>query len=164
MFQKKKTMTEARALTLLAAQCAKAEHSAGEVRDKLRRWGLPPEVQDGIVEKLVSQHFVDDERFCRAYVSDKVKYDRWGRRKIAQGLMMKHVDPDTAQRVLDSVPDDDYLEALRPLLKAKWPTIKAATDYERSMKLIKYAVSRGFELRLIRQCIDEAVDVDDDAE
>ena len=50
---------------------------------------------------------------------------------------------------------------LRPLLKSKYPTIKAETDYERSVKLIKYALGKGFTFNLIKQCIDAAVDEDD---
>jgi regulatory protein len=63
--------------------------------------------------------------------------------------------------VLDDVDDDDYLAALRPLLKAKWPTIKGASDYERSMKLINMPWAGAFEMRLIRRCVAEMADVDD---
>ena len=99
--------------------------------------------------------FVDDERFCRAFVNDKVKYNRWGRRKIEQALWQKHVPSEVSSPILDAVPDADYIEALSSLLNAKWHTIKANTDYERSMKFIKYALGRGFDMDIIRQCINE---------
>lgn len=91
-----------------------------------------------------------------------MRFDGWGRRKIEQALYMKRVSREAMNEALNSVPDDDYLAVLRPLLQSKWRTIKARTPYERSMKLIKYAMGRGFEMRLIRQCIDEAADFDDD--
>ena len=50
---------------------------------------------------------------------------------------------------------------LRPLLKAKWPTITAASDYERSMKLIRFAMGRGFDLDLIKKALP-ALATDDD--
>ena len=65
------------------------------------------------------------------------------------------------QSSLDEIEPEEYLNVLRPLLKSKYPTIKAETDYERSIKLIKYAMGRGFTLDLIRQCIDDASIVDD---
>ncbi len=154
-------MTEEKALSALAALCARGEHCTGEMNDKMVRWGLDEEARRRIIEYLVGHQYVDDERYCRAFVNDKVKYDRWGRRKIEQALWAKHIAPEVSASVLDDVDDDDYLAALRPLLKAKWPTIKGASDYERSMKLIKYAMGRGFEMRLIRRCVDEMADVDD---
>ena len=64
---------------------------------------------------------------------------------------------DVSKTVLDSIDDNVYVDILRPLLKTKWPTIHAETDYERSMKLIKFAMSRGFDMALIRRCIDEDI-------
>lgn len=150
----RKPISPDQALARLAALCAKGEHCTGELRDKLRLWAIPPDDADRIVDTLVDQHFVDDARFCRAFANDKIRYDHWGRRKIEQALYMKHVPQAASQPVLDAIPDEDYLAVLRPLLQAKWPTINAKTDYERSMKLIKFAMGRGFSLQLIRQCID----------
>ena len=60
-----------------------------------------------------------------------------GRRKIEQALWMKKVDSAISSPILDAVEDEEYLEVLRPLLASKYRTIKAESDYERSMKLIK---------------------------
>ena len=43
---------------------------------------------------------------------------------------------------------------LADLLKSKRRSIKAATDYELNMKLVKFALSRGFDYSIVRQCID----------
>lgn len=164
--ENKKTISEEKALANLANLCSKAEHCAGEMTDKMRRWGLADDAQQRILDYLTAHHFIDEDRYCQAFVEDKVKFDGWGRRKIEQALFAKRVSREAMARALDRVPDDDYLAVLRPLLHAKWPTIKARTDYERSMKLIKYAMGRGFDLRLIRLCIDdmanEEVELDDE--
>ena len=76
---------------------------------------------------------------------------------------MKKVDSNIASSVLDAVDDAEYLEVLRPLMANKYRTIKAESDYERSMKLIKFAMGRGFTMDLIRRCIDEGV-VDSDGD
>lgn len=154
------TISEEKALSKLAAMCSKREYCTGDLDEKMRAWGLDDEVRQRNIDYLVAHQFVDNSRFCRAFVNDKVKYNKWGRRKIEQALWLKHVPSDISAPILDDVPDEDYLVALRPILKAKWPTIKAKNDYERSMKLIKYAMGRGFEIRLIRQCIDEAEDLE----
>ena len=73
------------------------------------------------------------------------------------------MDSNIASSVLDAVEDIEYLEVLRPLMTSKYRTIKAESDYERSMKLIKFAMGRGFTMDLIRRCIDEGV-VDSDGD
>lgn len=157
----KKPITEAQALKELGDLCAKTEHCSGEIMEKMYKMGLPEDAKTRIMEKLTKYSYVDDERFTNAYVYDKIRYNKWGRRKIEQALWAKRIDNKIANLVLDAVPDEEYLSVLRPLLKSKYPTIKAETDYERSVKLIKYALGKGFTFDLIKQCIDAAVDEDD---
>ena len=103
---------------------------------------------------------MDDERFARAFVKDKVRYNKWGRRKVEQALWQKHIDETVRQQVLDEVEDDEYIRVLRPLLQQKRRSLKASNDYELNMKLIRFAISRGFTMDIIKQCVN----VDDDAE
>ena len=153
-----KEKTEQDAYLQLAALCAQAEHCQQEMRDKLKRWGVDADAQDRIVARLVEERFIDDERYARAFVKDKIRYNKWGRRKVQQGLWQKHIDADIQERVLDDVDDSEYLAVLRPLLKQKVKSVKAGSDYERTQKLVRFALSRGFTFDLIRQCLD----VDDD--
>ena len=87
-------------------------------------------------------------------VRDKIRFDRWGRRKIEQALYAKGVCQDISAAVLDEVDDEEWTEALRPLLDSKRRMVKGATDYERNGKLIRFAMSRGFGMDIIRRCMD----------
>ena len=150
----KKDMTEQEAYLQLAALCAQAEHCQQEMRDKMRRWELDETVQNRIISRLVKERYIDDERYARAFVKDKIRYNKWGRRKVQQGLWQKRIDTDIQQRVLDEIDDHEYLNVLRPLLKQKRNSIKAESDYELNQKLVRFALSRGFTFDLIRQCLD----------
>ena len=149
-----KQKTEQEAYLQLAALCAQAEHCQWEMLEKMRRWELPEEEQARVMQRLVSERYVDDERYARAFVKDKVRYNKWGRRKVEQALWQKHIDDDIRQRVLDEVEDDEYLAVLRPLLKQKRKSTMAASDYELNQKLVRFALSRGFTFDIIRQCLD----------
>jgi regulatory protein len=122
--------------------------------EKMRRWELPEEEQARVMQRLISERYVDDERYARAFVKDKVRYNKWGRRKVEQALWQKHIDEDIRQRVLDEVDDEEYLSVLRPLLKQKRKSTKANSDYELNQKLVRFAISRGFTYEIIRQCLD----------
>lgn len=153
--------TEQEAYLALAALCAQAEHCQWEMLEKMHRWELSDEAQARVMERLVKERYVDDERYARAFVKDKIHYNKWGRRKVEQALWQKHIDDDIRQRVLDEVDDDEYLSILRPLLQQKRKSTKAQSDYELNQKLIRFALGRGFTFDIIRQCIetgDELVD------
>ena len=150
----KKEMNEQEAYLQLAALCAQAEHCEQEMRDKMRRWELDETVQNRIVDRLIKERYVDDERYARAFVKDKIRYNKWGRRKVQQALWKKRIDADIQQRVLDEIEEKEYLDILRPLLKQKRKSIKAENDYELNRKLVRFALSRGFDFSIIRQCMD----------
>ena len=162
----KKDITEQEAYLQLAALCAQAEHCQQEMRDKMRRWELDETVQNRIIDRLIKERYVDDERYARAFVKDKIRYNKWGRRKVQQALWQKHIDAEIQQRVLDEIDEKEYLDILRPLLKQKRKSIKAESDYELNQKLVRFALGRGFGFDIIRQCLNvdniDIEDIDDD--
>ena len=160
----KQEISEKEALLRLAALCAQGEHCQWEMTEKLRKWEIGEEAQARIMQKLVSGGYVDDERFARAFAMDKVRYNKWGRRKVEQALWQKHISEDIRQRVLDEVDADDYARVLRPLLQQKRRTTKAQSDYELQQKLVRFALSRGYTMDVIRQCmeVDDAIEAEDE--
>ena len=155
-------MTEKEAMAHLAALCSQAEHCCHEMTEKMRRWELPEDAQARVMEYLTKHKFVDDERFTRSFANDKIRYNKWGRRKVEQALWVKHIDEDIRQRVLDDIGDEVYLDVLRPLLKSKARSVKAADSYELNRKLVRFALGRGFSFDLIRRCINATDDMEDD--
>ena len=156
------TMTEQEAFLRLSALCAQAEHCEYEMQEKMRRWQLPDDAQARVMQRLVSERYVDDNRYALAFARDKVKYNKWGRRKVEQALWQKRIADDIRQQVLDNIGDADYISVLRPLLQQKRRAVKARNDYELRMKLVKFALGRGFTMDVIRQCVntDDAEDYD----
>ncbi|WP_371591510.1 regulatory protein RecX [Prevotella sp. P5-50] len=153
-------MTEQEAYLRLAALCAQAEHCEYEMQEKMRRWEIADDAQARVMQRLITERYVDDERFARAFANDKVKYNKWGRRKVEQAMWLKHIAEDIRQRVLDSIDDEEYIAILRPLLQQKRRSVKARNDNELRQKLIKFAIGRGFTMDIIKQCIS----IDDEEE
>ena len=126
------------------AYCAQAERCAADVRLKLRQWGCADAAQsDSIIDRLYDESFLDDDRYCRAFVHDKVAYQGWGRVKIRMMLLMKHLperEADAAQRCLDPAL---YREALRRAVGRY-----GATDRDRT---IRFCLQRGFTYEEILQ-------------
>lgn len=150
----KKNVTEQEAFLQLAALCAQAEHCEQEMRDKLKRWELDTAAADRIIARLQKERYIDDARYARAFVKDKIRYNKWGRRKVEQALWQKRIADDIRQQVLGEIDENEYLDVLRPLLKQKRRTTKAENDYALNQKLVRFALGRGFTFDLIRQCLD----------
>jgi len=161
-----KEISEQEAYLRLAALSAQAEHCQQEMRDKMKRWNIDETVQNRIIDRLVKERYIDDERYARAFVKDKIRYNKWGRRKVQQALWQKRINDDIQQCVLDEIDEKEYLDVLRPLLKQKRSSIKADSDYELNQKLVRFALSRGFTFDIIRQCldVDDAMDFADETD
>ena len=160
-----KEKTEQEAYLQLAAMCAQAEHCEQEMRDKMKRWAIEPDAQDRVIARLIKERYIDNERYARAFVKDKIRYNKWGRRKVMQALWMKRIDDDILHQVLAEIDDKEYIDVLIPLLKQKRKSIKAKSDYELNQKLVVFALGRGFDFSIICQCMDvddEMAELDED--
>ena len=157
----KKEKTEEEAFLQLAALCANAEHCQYDMLEKMKRWELSDEAQARVMARLIEERYVDDRRYARAFVKDKIRYNKWGHRKVQQGLWMKRIDKEIQDEELDDIDEKEYLDVLKPLLKQKRKSIKANSDYELNQKLVRFAYGRGFTFEIIRQCLDVS-DIDED--
>jgi len=138
--------------------CARGEHSSGEIREKLLKWGIAPDEAVGIVATMIKTGFIDDARFARAYVRDKIEFSHWGKRKIALGLYQKRVAREIINSALEEVDDKRYIENLRYAISAKKRTIAEPDTYDGRTKLFRFAVSRGFETSLVATILRQTTD------
>lgn len=153
-----KELTENEALQKAAAYCSGAEHCRSEVARKLEQWGVAPAGRDRILAYLLKEKYIDETRFCRAFVHDKSAYNKWGRTKIGMALRQKQIDDALIHQAVSELASDDYQDQLKKLLAAKAETLKTASPYEKRNKLIRFALSRGFEAEFIFQCLDADCD------
>lgn len=149
-------MTEKAALSRLTCICAKGEYSKADAFEKLRKWGFDTKTSERIVVTLESGGFIDEERFCRAYIHDKLRLAKWGRLKIAQALSLKRIPSDIARKCLDELIDEDeYIKRLRELLKVKRRSVTGKSEIDIKVKLIRFAASRGYEMKYITSVLGD---------
>lgn len=147
-------ITETEALSRVAAYCSTSEHCRAEIVEKLQRWGMAYDAMDRILDRMEQEKYIDEERFCRAFIRDKYRFAKWGKVKIGQALQLKKISSMTFRPLLNEIDEEEYLSILRDLLVSKRKSVRAENDYELNGKLIRFALSRGFEMKDIRCCID----------
>ena len=145
----KKTLTPGEVLNKAAAYCTLCERCISEVSAKLTAWGVPQNEQEEIIARLTNEKFIDEERYCRAFVNDKVKFNRWGRIKITTALREKNLPQEYIKEALENIDDDIYLQALKETIDIKRREFKGKDDFATQQKIIRHAASRGYEPSLI---------------
>jgi regulatory protein len=138
-----------------AAICSQSEKCRSDIQEKLIRWGLPTEDSALVIDRLISEKYLDDERFARAYVKDKFRFNRWGKQKITFMLRAKGISAEIIELALGEIEDSDYSDDLRKLIEEKAKTIKAKDKYDKRNKLMRFAMGRGFESNQIYAVLKE---------
>ena len=148
-------LTPDQVLDKMAKYCAYQERCVKDVRDKLKTFDIPQEAKDEILEYLLDNRFVNDERFARSFVRGKVNQSGWGLNKIRFHLMQKGISKETIDEALGQTDEDVYRQRLIDILKVKAKNVKAETDFEKKRKLAAYAMQKGFEGGLVWEVLKE---------
>ena len=150
-----KPLTPDQVLDKMAKYCAYQERCVKDVRDKLKTFDLPQEEKDQIIDYLLDNRFVNDERFAKNFVRGKINQSGWGLNKIRFHLMQKGIAKETIDEALGQTDEEAYRQRLIDILKTKSKTVKAENDFERKRKLAAYAMQKGFEGSLIWKVLKE---------
>ena len=140
-----KKISEAEALNKAAAYCTLCERCISEVKAKLEAWGVSYSAQQTIIERLIDEKFIDESRYCSAFVNDKLRFNHWGRIKIRAKLREKRLPTELITKALENIDKEEYNSILLTLLANKSKELKADEGRKRREKLMRFATSRGFE-------------------
>ena len=150
-----KPLSPDQVLDKMAKYCAYQERCVKDVKDKLKTYDIAEKEKNIILEYLLDNRFVNDERFAKSFVRGKVNQSGWGVNKIRFHLIQKGIDKDIIEEALGQTDEEAYRQRLIEILKAKAKTVKAASDYEKKRKLAAYAMQKGFEGSLIWEVLKE---------
>lgn len=145
------------AMKRAASFCAESERSVAEVERRLRKWGVDGDDIDSIIDKLKSDDFVNDERYCKAYINDRFRLNHWGKVKIVYELKKRGLDKEYIDAAIDDIDDDEYIEVLKEVVEAKRRTLKETDTYSASAKILRYALTRGFESDIVSKVIKDFI-------
>ena len=164
MSKKEIIISEDQAFLRMARICSRKEYSPFDISQKLYRLGFSNEVLDKIIGKLITENYINEERFVRSFVSDKLLINRWGVKKIEMHLRYKQLSQNVIDEILSEYTNTELNSSLKSILIKKWSQIKGESNYEKKGKLIKYALGRGFKMDAIIKCINNMnlneIDVD----
>ena len=101
------------AMKRAASFCAESERNVAEVERKLRKWGVDDDDIDSIIDRLKSDDFLNEERYCKAYINDRFRLNHWGKVKIRYELGKRDVDRQYIDAALADIDDDEDRKSTR---------------------------------------------------
>ena len=150
-----KPLTPDQVLDKMAKYCAYQERCVKDVRDKMKTYDISQEDREKILDYLLDNRFVNDERFAKSFVRGKVNQSGWGMNKIRFHLMQKGIDKELIDEALGQTDEAVYRQRLIDILKTKSKTVKAENDFEKKRKLAAYAMQKGFEGNLVWEVLKD---------
>ena len=137
-----------------ADYCAYQERSQQEVRNKLYSYGLHQDEVEQAISELITEKFINEERFARAYAGGKFRMKKWGRVKIIQGLKQHKISEYCIKKGLSEIDEDDYNETIQALIDKKRLHIAAASPQLIKKKLAAFLQQKGYESNLVWEVLN----------
>jgi regulatory protein len=151
----KKFYTPAQAFDRISSYCAYQERSHKEVRNKLYEYGLHRGDVEELLAKLITEGFLNEERFAKAFAGGKFRMKKWGRNKIVHELESHGVTSKCIQKGLAELSDSDYKKTLRGLLVKKLDLTKEPNLFKKRDKAARFAIGKGYESELVWAVLKE---------
>ena len=154
-------MRQQQSLTLKEAKlkaadyCAYQERTQQQVRDKRFQYGLTVDEVEEVLTDLITEGFVNEERFAISFAGGKFRMKKWGRIKIIHHLKALHISEYCIRKGLAEIEDDDYRQTLLNLINKKREALKDPNPYHKNKKIANFLMQKGYEPELIWEMIRE---------
>lgn len=142
--------------------CSRQEKCISDIKTKLTSWGAKDAEIRTIIDSLVSENYLNQGRFAKLFASEKARFNKWGPKKIEQALRLKGIEKDDIESAIEGVSESFNNDSLQQILTNKSRNLKAKNNYELKNKLIRFALSRGYDYSQVIKVLNSMIrDIDD---
>ena len=150
-----KSYTVDEAKTKMEHYCAYQERCHKEVREKLVKMRMIPEAIDIIISHLITENYLNEQRFANTYVMGKFRMKKWGKFRLAQELKKRELSKYSINKALCNISDKDYMEMFDELAEKKFNSLNSKSEMKDKKKLADYLLYRGWEPHLVYDKVAE---------
>lgn len=163
---KQTELTPQEAYARLASYCAQAERSPSDLRRRMQRLELEEELQAELLDRLEREGFVSGERFARAFVHDKHRFNGWGPRRLEHELRRHGIASSVIAAALEELEEETSAEdeesRVLQLLRAKQRSLPAGLERRKAYdRLMRFGLYRGYDYDEVREAITQLLDTDE---
>lgn len=129
--------------------CAYQERSHKEVRIKLYSFGLFTSEVNELLTYLITEGYLNEERFAKTYAGGKFRIKKWGKLKITRGLESHELSKNCIRIGLKEINDLDYLDMLKAIVNKACTAIEEENSFVKRDKVAQFAIRKGYEPELV---------------
>ncbi len=135
--------------------CAYRERTQQEVRDKLYKLGLHRNEVEELISELISENFINEERFAIAFTGGKFRMKKWGKIKIINELKRRGLTEYCIKKGIAEIDGQTYESTARSLAAKKFEILNDADQLKKKFKVMRYLSGKGYESVLVQKIADE---------
>ena len=137
--------------------CAYQERTQQEVRDKLYGIGLYSDEVEQVLTELITENYVNEERFAKSFAGGKFRLKQWGKKKIVYALKQRNISPYCIEQALKEISDEEYERVITQLVERKSNQLQGEIFIVKN-KIARYLVGKGFENELVWSIVNKQLD------
>ncbi|HPF83560.1 MAG TPA: RecX family transcriptional regulator [Bacilli bacterium] len=141
----------------LVKYLTKKVHSKKEYYKYIEKYNLNDLEKERLTKELEEIKLLDDNRFIKAYVSDKFYLSNEGPYKIKKELLEHNINEDLINEELSKISYEDILNKVDKLVNKKLKTLKGSS-YIIKQKIYQDMNTLGYDKSIVDECLNEEID------
>ena len=132
----------------IQSYCLYQDRCIKEVKYKLYSFKVSSQLVENIVEYLIDNDYLNEERYTKMFIQGKLRIKKWGRIKLKYELKSKGIDIKIINEHINQINEEDYIEYFNEFSTNKIKFLKGSND-QKKRSFINYFTYRGWENNLI---------------
>ena len=118
--------------------------SINELRDYLKNKEEDTIIIEEVIDKLIDYKYLDDDRFTKAFIKDKLNFTNWGDYKIKNELKRLGVNEEIIYNNMTSIDDNIYYERINKIIDKDISTNKKYGGIKLKNKIYNHLLTLGY--------------------
>jgi len=108
-----------------------------------------------VITRLITDGFLNEERFAKAFAGGKFRMNKWGRQKIKRAMEGHGLSTRCIQYGLREIDSSSYSKTLATLLSKKLKSLHEPNLIKARHKAATFAIRKGYEPDLVWEILKE---------
>lgn len=99
---------------------------------------------DNTINRLIEEGIINDEKYARAFINDKIHLSNMGPYKIKNELLKNGISEEIIDKYIDEIDQEEIRNKLERLIDKKINTIKNCSGSVLKYKIMNYFINEGY--------------------
>lgn len=135
--------------------CSYQERCHQEVREKLNGFILNAAEKDTIIVHLITENYLNEERFACAFARGKHNIKKWGKIRIENELKLRNISNYNITKAWKELTPEIYFTTFHEIAEKHWEQIRETNVLKKKKKFCDFLLRKGWESHLVYDKLKE---------